>query len=192
MRDTWCPFSVTISVCPLQISTSIQNYFCSSVFWRHLWCFNRVRGPLVTAPDLLLYVQYVLCFKTFLFCVQCIQQQSRLASELYVHSVSCTLYTCLLCVHWTILASQLYMHLVTALRVDYPGGYLHRAPCTLQCAPCTMHVAPCTHRAKPHHRQSRGLSRKIWTAPPLLQRPFIPTADAGPASQISIRSDRSL
>ena len=69
MRDTWCPFSVTISVCPLQISTSIQNYFCDYVFWRHLWCFNRVRGPLVTAPDLLLYVQYVLCPFTVLHAI---------------------------------------------------------------------------------------------------------------------------
>ena len=91
--------------------SSTNLYINSKLFLRlcvleALWCFNRVRGPLVTAPDLLLYVQYVLCFKTFLFCVQYIQQQSRLAS-------------------------QLYMHLVTALRVDYPGGYLHPAPCTV-------------------------------------------------------------
>ena len=70
-------------------STPIQNYFCDSVFWRHLWCFNRVRGPLVTAPDL--------------FCVQCIQQQGRACLSTlnalgHLYTMSCTLYTCLFCV----------------------------------------------------------------------------------------------
>ena len=179
--------SMIISVCPLQISTSIKNYFCDSVFWRHLWCFNRVRGPLVTAPDL--------------FCVQCIQQQGRACLSTlnalgHSYTMSCTLYTCLFCVfivqclllNSTCTWSRLWGWITLADTCT-----VHRVPCTVYLAPCTLHRAPCTHRAtKPHHRQSRGLSRKIWTAPPLLQRPFIPTADAGPASQISIRSDRSL
>ena len=129
-----------------------SKLFCDSVFWRHLWCFNRVRGPLVTAPDLLLYVQYVLCFNTCLFCVHC-----------------------------TILASQLYMHLVTALRVDYPGGYLHRAPCTLQRAPTGL--SPITDNQGVSHGKYEPLllSSNVLSSPPLmldllLKYQFVPIA----------------
>ena len=141
---------------------------------------------MVTAPDLLLYVQYVLCVNTCLLRVKCIQQQSRACFSTlhalgHLYTMSCTLYTCLFCVHCTILASQLghgfegglpwripapcTVHVATCTVHRAPCNLatctLQRALCTLQRALCTVHRAPCTHRAKPHHRQSRGLSRKI-------------------------------
>ena len=188
MRDTWCPFSVTISVCPLQISTSIQNYFCDSVFWRHLWCFNRVRGPLVTAPDLLLYVQLYNIYSALIlscFVYNAYNSKEGLGSQPYMHLVNCALCLVLACcvfiVQFLLLNStctwSLVLYLLACcvqfLLLNYTctwsrlWGWITLADtCTPHGAPCTVDRAPCTHRAKPHHRQSRGLSRKIWTAPP--------------------------
>ena len=162
--------------------SSTNLYINSKLFLRlcvleALWCFNRVRGPLVTAPDLLLYVQYVLCFNTFLFCVQCIQQQSRLTSQLYMHSVSCALCLALACCvfieqflllnstctwsrlwGWITLANTCTVHrapcnvhlaMCTVHRAPTP----HHPPCTLHRAPCNVHRGPCTV-----HRAPTGLS----------------------------------
>ena len=65
------------------------------------------------------------------------------------------LVTCTLCLVLYILACSVFivqfslLNLVTALRVDYPGGYLHRAPCMLHHAPCTVHRAPCMLQRAP-------------------------------------------
>ena len=134
-----------------------SKLFYDSLFWRHLWCFNRVRGPLVTAPDLLLYVQYVYTLLQYLL-VLCSLYNSRFST----------------------------LH---ALGHSFEGGLPWRIP-----APRTVHRAPCNgHRAPTGLSpitDNQGVSHGKYE--PLLQRPFIPTADAGPASQISIRSDRSL
>ena len=188
MRDTWCPFSVIISVCPLQISTSIQNFFATL-------CFGGTFDASIGSEDLwsqrrtcsCMYNMYsALILSCFVYNAYNSKVGLLLNSTCTQSLVLCILACCFSTLH--------------ALGHGFEGGLPWRipAPCTvhppgtIHRAPCNVHRAPCTHRAKPHHRQSRGLSRKIWTAPPLLQRPFIPTADAGPASQISIRSDRSL
>ena len=73
------------------------------------------------------------------------------------------------------LASQLYMHLVTALRVDYPGGYLHRAPTGL--------LSPITDNQGVSHGKYEPLllSSNVLSSPPLmldllLKYQFVPIA----------------
>ena len=85
------------------------------------------------------------------------------------------------------LASQLYMHLVTALRVDYPGGYLHRAPYTLHRAHLhrapTGLLSPITDNQGVSHGKYEPLllSSNVLSSPPLmldllLKYQFVPIA----------------
>ena len=80
------------------------------------------------------------------------------------------------------LASQLYMHLVTALRVDYPGGYLHHALCTVHRAPTRL-LSPITDNQRVSHGKYEPLllSSNVLSSPPLmldllLKYQFVPIA----------------
>ena len=136
---------MTISVCPLQISTSIQNYFCDYVFWRHfdasigsedLWSQRRTCSCMYNMYSVLT----LSCFVYNAYNSKVGLLLNSICTRCLVHYVLHLLVVCSL--------NNSCFSTLHALGHGFEGGLPWRIP-----APCTVHRARCTV-----HRAPTGLS----------------------------------